>query len=552
MLKHFTVSNYALIDKLELNWHPGFSAITGETGAGKSILLGALGLIVGERADTAVAKKKDEKVVVEASFNADSAMFKSFFKAHDLDAEEIGIVRREISPSGKSRAFINDTPVKLSALKELGNLLVDIHGQHQTLLLRDADFQLKVLDHFAGIRDKVEAYAGLYAEYSAERQKKNALEKTEAEMRAEEDFVRFQYKELAEADLEETDLQALENEQQTLEHAEEIKRELFGVSGILSDGEANVLALLKQVEMVLGTQGKFSTAVNKLAERVTASLIELKDIDYEIQEIQEQIDLDPQRLQAVSDRLDTINRLLLKHRVSEVDDLITLREELEEKLSSFGTLEKDLESCNAKLTFLNTELEEKAGVLHKSRVSQIAGFKAAVEDILVDLGMSKAVFDVRIALSDTLKPTGKDDVEFRFSANAGIDPGPLHKVASGGEMSRCMLALKTILSSKTGLPCIIFDEIDTGVSGKVASKLSKLLKRMSAGMQVICITHLPQVAAQADEHLRVEKRDDKGISTSALLKLTENERVEELANMLSGEERSQAALENAKALLENN
>ena len=552
MLKHFTVSNYALIDRLELDWNPGFTAITGETGAGKSILLGALGLIVGDRADTAVAKNKAEKVVVEASFNAQGKVFERFFSAHDLDVEPVGIVRREISPSGKSRAFINDTPVKLSALKELGALLVDIHGQHQTMLLRDADFQLRVLDHFAGNRDKAKAYADVYAEYSADKRRKAELEKAEADMRAEEDFVRFQYNELAEAQLEDTDLQILEEELRTLEHAEEIKRELYVATGILSEGDTNVLAMLKQAESVLRSQGRYSDAVNNLAGRITESLIELTDIHHEIQDLGERIEVDPNRLQTVTERLDAVNRLLIKHRVAHVEELIALRDDLESKLTGYGTLESDLESCAKKLLKLQESLEERAADLHKTRMAHASAFKAAVEEILVDLGMSKAVFEVAITDAEAYKSNGKDDVEFNFSANAGILPGPLHKVASGGEMSRCMLALKTILSSKSGLPCIIFDEIDTGVSGKVASKLSKLLKRMSDGMQVICITHLPQVAARADEHLRVEKREEEGISVTGLRVLTEDERVEELANMLSGEERSQAALDNAKALLKNN
>ncbi len=550
MLHQFVVKNYALIDELSIEWNQGFTAITGETGAGKSILLGALGLIIGNRADASSAKKPTEKVIVEASFHSTSDSFKKFFEQHDLDGEELSIVRREISKSGKSRAFINDTPVTLVTLKELGSLLVDIHGQHQTLQVQDQQFQLDVVDHYSNSISLRNAYQIDFSAYQEHLKELKQLEEEEAKLRKEQDFIQFQFDELQEARLTEINLEQLEQELEMLSHAEEIKQEIHAVQYNVSESEQNVTALLRDSLQRVDRLVDYSNELKEISDRLRSVSIEIEDIEQELTRFVNDVHVDEERQNVLNDRLDEINRLLSKHQVQTLDELIEIRDQFENQLQTFGSLTDRMTAVSEQIDALHTSLSKQATELTKSRSKSLSTLNTEVEGLLKELGLEKARFEVSISQKNGLGANGKDEVTYLFSANPGRQPEPLHKVASGGEMSRCMLALKYLLSMKTALPCIIFDEIDTGVSGKVASQLASVLQQMSEHMQVICITHLPQVAGKAVDQLKVVKQVDNDNTTSQLIRLSTEERIDELASMLSGEEKTEAALANAKELLQ--
>lgn len=550
MLHQFTVKNYALIDELSIEWNHGFTAITGETGAGKSILLGALGLIIGNRADASSAKNTNEKVIVEASFHSKSPSFKQFFTQHDLDADDLSIVRREISKSGKSRAFINDTPVTLSVLKELGELLVDIHGQHQTLQIQDQQFQIDVVDHYSNSIDLRKSYQADYSTYQKLQKELKYLQNEEAKLRKEQDFIQFQFDELHEARLSDINLEQLEKELEVLTHAEEIKQEIHSVQYNISESEHNAIAIINNSLQRVERISSYNEVLNEAAERLRSVSIEIEDIEQELSRFESDIHVNEERQVLLNDRLDEINRLFSKHQVQTLKELIEIRDQFEKQLDTFGSLSSKMDLVSSEIKTLQTSLNRQADKLSNSREKSLKKINCEVENILRKLGLEKSRFIVSISRLNSLGVNGQDELTFLFSANLGKEPELIHKVASGGEMSRCMLALKYLLSKKTALPCIIFDEIDTGVSGKVASQLASVLQQMSEHMQVICITHLPQVAGKASDQLKVVKHVSNENTTSKLVRLSQDERIDELASMLSGEEKTDAALANAKELLQ--
>lgn len=549
MLRHIFIKNYALINRLELSFDTGFTTITGETGAGKSILLGALGLILGNRADSSVAKNQNEKTVVEAYFINTSSRVDKILKENELDLEEELCIRREIAVNGKSRAFVNDTPISLQVLKELSEHLVDIHAQHASLALNSDAFQLQIIDSFAGIKQDVAKYSSTYKQWRSQQKKLDALREKQAFLKKESDFISFQINELREAQLQNDENSELENEVNELEHAEEIKARLFAASQILSENEMSVIPNIQNALNQLKSIQSFSKTIEGLHKRLNEVYIELKDISFEIESTNENLEFNPQRLEEVQNRLSTINALLFKHQVNDVSALLEILKALEEKQFNENTIESEIEKLEKEIQILHNQLLKEAATLSEKRKKNSTALCTNLQSILKDLGLEKAVFQLKIESQDELNQWGIDECTFLFSANPGIEPQSLTKIASGGELSRCMLALKYVLSKSTQLPSIIFDEIDTGVSGKVADKLGKLLREMSSHMQVFAITHLPQVAGYGHAHFKVVKQQLENETTSNVVKLNQDERIIELAHMLSGEKISDAALLNAKELI---
>lgn len=547
MISNLKIRNYALIENLEIGFRSGYITITGETGAGKSILMGALSLILGQRADTTVLLKKDAKCIVEGQFRI-GKHHKAFFDANDLDFDEDTFVRREILPGGKSRAFINDTPVNLQVLKELGDQLVDIHSQHQNLQLRDHIYQLNVVDYVSENGSELNAYRHTYNLYqeamAALRNQEDEIDKISGEL----DYYQFQFDELAAAQLKTGELEELEQEMAQLEHAEEIKLSLAGAGEALA-GEGQVLHLLneamqlqKKIREVHGPSAEF-------AERLQSVYIELKDISAEMASVAEKISYDPEKIQEVKDRIDLVYSLLQKHRMKTVDELLQLQESLNEKITAITFSDEHLEKLRREADQLLERLVEMAGKLHERRVKTGAFIEKEVAAQLTQLGIPNASFRVKVDQTETPDRNGMNDIRFLFSANKQAPPEEISKVASGGEVSRLMLTIKSLLSDFKGLPTLIFDEIDAGVSGEIAEKMGSIMKRMSGGRQVIAITHLPQVAAQGEEHFLVFKEEEEHSTVTRIRKLSPDERVTEIAKLLSGERLTDAALSNAKELL---
>lgn len=549
MLRHIFIKNYALINQLDLNFDTGFTAITGETGAGKSILLGALGLLLGNRADNAVAKNQNEKTIVEAHFINTSSIVESILKTNELDQEEELCIRREISVNGKSRAFVNDTPVTLQLLKELSEHLVDIHAQHASLALNSDAFQLQIIDSYAGIKQDVARFSTLYKLWRSQQKKLNTLKEKQALLKKESDFISFQINELREAQLQKDENTELENEVNELEHAEEIKARLYTASQILSENEMSVIPNIQNALNQLKSIQSFSKTIDGLYQRLNEVYIELKDISFEIESTNENLEFNPQRLEEVQNRLSTINALFFKHQVNDVSALLEILNTLEEKQFNENTIESEIEKLEEDIQIQHRQLLKEASIISEKRKKNSIALCTNLQNILKDLGLEKAVFQLNIESQNELNQWGNDVCTFLFSANPGVEPQTLTKIASGGELSRCMLALKYVLSKSTQLPSIIFDEIDTGVSGKVADKLGKLLREMSSHMQVFAITHLPQVAGYGHAHFKVVKQQLENETTSNVVKLNQDERILELAHMLSGEKISDAALLNAKELI---
>lgn len=551
MLKSLLVKNYALINHLDIQFHRGFSIITGETGAGKSILLGALGLILGQRADTGVLHDKSGKCIVEGVFDLTNYDLKSFFEENDIDFEKITTIRREITESGKSRAFINDTPVTLNQLRDLTGKLVDIHSQHETLLLSDSLFQMDVLDVLAGVSTDLVGYRKVYNDLRATEKKYAQLLNESRQAASDLDYFQFQLNQIEEGNLRAGEQEELEEEQKALLHAGEIQQNLSLASGLLSEGDASILTMLKESLTSLQKIQNFYAKAEPLAQRLNSSLIELKDIAGEVDKLASMVEIDPNRLEAVNERLDLIYSLQQKHKVGSVEELIAIRDDLKIKLAHIYSYDEEIEKTSRKLEELMKEVSEKSSVISGKRKQVIPSMEEKVMDILRNLGIPNAVFRVSVSEQPDYTIHGKDKIVYLFSANKQSVPMELSKVASGGELSRVMLSLKSLVSESRLLPTIIFDEIDAGVSGEIADKMGNILRKMSHGIQLVNITHLPQVASKGDNHYLVYKQDNEKATYTHIKQLSGEERVLEIARMLSGEELTDAAIRNARELMSN-
>ena len=549
MIQHLSIENYALINKLELPFKEGFSAITGETGAGKSILLGALALILGHRADTGVLYDANKKCIVEGTFGIREYGLEFFFHEYDLDYDPTLILRREINKQGKSRAFINDTPVKLGLMKELGNRLVDIHSQNKTMTLNDSDVQLAVIDTVAGEKEMLDSYRKQYQQLKHLREKYYKVVEQEKQSKADLDYYQYLFNELDEAALDNDEQQNLEEELDIQNHSESIKSTLSHGVYNLSEDENSIIGRIQELNAELQKSAEHHKSVKELADRLNSSAIELEDIAGEIGALSEEVSYDPQKIEALNSRLSLIYELQQKHRVATVNELAEKKEWLEQQLLSASDLEEEIAALEKAIRELSEKLFHLAGKISEKRKKQLPRIEKEIIAVLKQLGMPDAVFKVEHQPLDTLTPDGKDRFVFRFSANKGVEPQPISKIASGGELSRLMLSVKSLIAKKTLLPTIIFDEIDSGVSGDIAGKTGVIMKKMASAVQVIAITHLPQIAGKSDEHLFAYKTVKGGMTFSNIKRLNSEERVEELAKMLSDNKITQAALTAAKELM---
>lgn len=549
MLKSLSVENYALIDKTEVLWNKGFSVITGETGSGKSILLGALGLIQGNRADVKVLKDPEKKCVVEAEFDVSNYNLKSFFEENELDYDDNCLIRREIAANGKSRAFINDTPASLNVLKDLTSFLIDIHSQHATLLLSQDNFQMHVLDAVAGTKPLLESYETIYKQYTAEQKKLADLKKLIEEQNANRDYLEFQLKQLQEANFAENEQEELEAEIEQLSHTSELKEVLEQAQWHLSDKEESICGTLKEIQDKMSGLSSVYKDLGGWSERMTGAMIELKEIAREVETKLADVSVDPQRIEFVNARLDLIYTLEKKHKVDNLPALLAVKKQFEEEFGKLESSEELIAEMEQNIAKLEGELTEAAKTVTDCRQKASGEFGNAVSDILHNLGMGNAKFEVQVEPLANFTAKGKDKITFVFAANKNGALQPIASVASGGELSRVMLALKSILSKKENLPTIILDEIDTGVSGEVADRMGELMKSMGEYMQVVSITHLPQIAAKCSTHYKVYKEDDEESTVSHIIQLSTEQRVEEIAHMLSGANLTDAALENARVLM---
>lgn len=550
MLRHLYIKNFTLIDVLDIELHPGFSVITGETGAGKSIVLGAIGLLLGQRADLKAIKQGADKCVIEAHFDLSRYDLQPFFDENDIeyDADDT-IVRRELTASGKSRAFINDVPVPLSLLKELGEQLVDVHSQHQNLLLNKQDFQLEVVDILAADRDDLASYQQVFADYQSLQRKMEDLKDEIEQNRQNADFLQFQFNELSNARLVSGEQEELEQRSDTMTHSEDIKKALYEADNALSGEQNGVVASLRQsLQALRGIERVYPQAL-ELADRMDSTYIELKDVAQEISAKLEETDFDPAELDMVNQRLDKIYDLEKKYRVESIDDLLALQQELDEKLGKIENSDEALAELQQQLDSMQKVVGEKAQVLTTQRQQAARQIEQEMQERLVTLGMPNVRFKVEM-VTVPFGRNGQDKVSFLFSANTSTALQPVSQVASGGEIARVMLALKAMISGAVKLPTIVFDEIDTGVSGKIAEQMAGIMYEMGQhGRQVISITHLPQIAAQGSTHYKVYKEETAQGTTSHMQLLSDEQRVSEIAQMLSGTSVSDAAIENAKQLM---
>jgi len=549
MLVKLFVQNYALIKELDVELENGLTIITGETGAGKSILLGALSLILGTRADSSVLLDKNEKCIVEGTFRIEEYELNEFFISNELDYEAITILRREINPAGKSRAFINDTPVTVNLLKELGDRLIDIHSQHQTLMLNDNSFQLNLIDSFSGIANLKNKYSNTYSNYRKLRKEYSIVKEKADKNRADLEYYQFQFNQLEEAKLNKDEQAELETEQELLGHTEEIKLALSSSSNLFFTEGISILSMLREVKANIGRIRSFLPDGESLLSRTESSLIELDDLAAEIEKLAISIEADPQRLDQVNNRLDMIYALIQKHRVNDLNELINKKEEIQDFIKSTvsgderlieleGLLEKEANT-------LNIVSEEMSG----KRKSVLPDIESRITELLKQLGIPNAKFRISLTQLQDFTPTGIDQADFLFSANKQIAPENLAKIASGGELSRVMLSLKSLLTRNNNMPTIIFDEIDAGVSGEVADKVGQILSGMGKYMQVINITHLPQVASRGTRHYHVYKDDTDNSTFTRVKLLSHEERILEVARLLSGSEITETAMKNARELL---
>ncbi|PZX94611.1 DNA repair protein RecN [Flavobacterium aquariorum] len=549
MITSLAIKNYALIEKLTIDFSKGFSIITGETGAGKSIILGALGLALGKRADLTSLKNKEEKCVIEAHFDISKYNLLPFFEANDLDYEPETIIRREILPSGKSRAFINDSPVNLQELQELSLYLIDIHSQQQTQELSDEEVQFKIIDAIAGNLDTIVAYQSILKKYKSNKSKLNALTKRKSEASKEQEYNTFLLEELLSAKLKSGEQEFLEENYEQLNNVEIIKESLDKSLAIANEEQIGVFHNLNEIKNAIQKIAPFSTDYNLLFERITSLKIEFEDIAIELNRCSEKLINDPEQLNLINQKLQLIYNLQKKHQVKTVDELLDLQSKLENSVLELGNIDEEI----AKLTELVDdnikELDQVCNTIHKNRQEAIPLLSQKLVTILETLGMPNVRFNMELNSTLTYFENGKDELQFLISANKGTDFGLLKKVASGGEMSRIMLAVKAILAQYSKLPTLIFDEIDTGVSGEIANRMGEIMKEMSTQMQIFAITHLPQIAAKGTEHFKVFKSTVGEDTQSELKLLTVDERVVEIAQMLSGTVISDSALNHAKALL---
>ncbi len=549
MIESISINNYGLIDKTEIDLEEGFSVITGETGAGKSILLGAIGLTLGQRADSSAIMDKSKKCVVEIIYNVQEYNLQRWFEENDLDYSENVVVRREVTVEGKSRGFINDTPVNNKLLKEFGSYMIDIHSQHQSLLLGQPEYQIEILDSFCNNGELLSEYQELYNQFRKQTVELKNLKNKVADAEKEEDYLRFQFSQLENAQLKMGEKEDLERELEMLNHAESIKSSLNGITWNFRDNERSIISVLKEIRHSLDGIANALPEAKEYRERIESVVIELNDLADEAERKGEGIEYDGRKIEAIDQRLSVIYDLLYKYKVEDVADLLKLYSSLEQQL-------KNIEDSSGKITVLEKELQE-TELQMKTLTTKIHHIRQETQKLLCDkmkrlligLGIKHAEFVVELVELDHFTPTGCDDVRFLFSANKNQQPGEIAKVASGGEISRVMLALKYVLSGSKQLPVIIFDEIDTGLSGEVAHRMAQIMKEMAMRMQVISISHLPQIAAAGNCHFKVYKEDNHDFTISHIRKLTYTERVKEIAGMMSGEKISAAALETAQNLL---
>jgi DNA repair protein RecN (Recombination protein N) len=549
MLQTLYVKNYAIIEEATIPFHPKLNIITGETGAGKSILMGALGLILGERADTKVLHHENEKCVVEGTFNIEGYQLKSFFENSGLDYDTICILRREITGNGKSRAFINDTPVSLQLLKELGASLVDIVSQNQTLELNNQQFQIEVLDAYAETQEQLNQYKSIYSEWKKTSRLLNELTEREAKARKNEDYLKFILQELTDAKLQPGEVPQLEQQLEILSHAENIQQSAGQAAMALQGNEQSIIDSLNGVKQLLTPVAKHHQAIAPLIERLQSSIIELKDVAAELEQIAEQTEANPQQLALTEERLQVLFNLLKKHQLNTTDELIDLQQKLENEVLAIGSLQDEIVRTEQEKNRLEQALTKTAQQLSDKRKKAVDKMQKAVKQLLQQVQMPDATLNVNIATTNHFTEQGCDEIQFMFAANKGSALQPINRVASGGELSRVMLCIKSLINDKVALPSIVFDEIDTGISGEAALKVSQVMKQHATSHQVIAITHLPQIAGKADAHFYVYKTSTKNSTHTHIRQLNENERIEELARMLHGENPSDKVIEAAKELM---
>ena len=551
MLLHLSIENFVLIRKLDISFADGFSAITGETGAGKSILVGALGLILGQRCDTRVLMDKSRKCIIEGTFGITGYGLEPFFESNDIDFDAQSTFRREINAQGKSRAFLNDTPVSLSLIKEIGERLVDIHSQHQTLALNDSGFQMAVVDNMAGHKSLLRDYAGLFQEYKQQQIKLQEYIERENKAVSDRDYYEFQYHELESANLIAGEQETIEQELKVLDHAEEIKSLLFNASQYLAGEENPLISRISEVNTILSQAARFHPAVHELQQRFESCFIEMKDIANELEQIETHVHFDEVQANQFRERLNLLYHLEQKHQVKSVDELINLQQSLSSRLLGFATIASRIQELTFTISETENKLKELASELSINRHKAKPLIENEMHDLLKSLALPDARFHLNLQSSAQLLPLGTDKIDFLFNANKGGEMREVAKVASGGELSRLMLALKSLLNQKGLLPTVIFDEIDNGVSGEIAGKVGAIMQRMSKTMQVIAITHLPQIAGKAHHHYLAYKATEKDLTISSLKMLSNDERVGEIARMLSNETITEAAKVTAKELLTN-
>ena len=551
MLKRLAIKNYALIDNLDISFSKELNIMTGETGAGKSIILGALSLILGQRAESKYFFNQQKKCVIEGTFLVNGFQLNEFFAENDLDYDLETVLRREISSDGKTRAFINDTPVNLTTLKKLGEKLIDVHSQHATLEINDEDFQLLVIDTVAGNQNLLNNYREVFRSYKKSQARLKELIYQSEKSKSDLDYFQFQFDELEKANLFIGEQAELEQELDSLTHAEDIKKSLVSSISVLSENEPSAIVQIKEAAVNLANAEKYNPEISILTERLNSCLIEIKDILSEIERIEQSSLINEERLQKVSDRLDLIYSLQKKHRVGSENELIAVRDQISNKLNSILFADEDIEKLKIEVDSLYKEVLTHSIQLDKTRTECIPKVEMQVMDTLTEIGMPNAVLKI---VNDTLSEgkfdqNGNNQIRFLFSANKGQSPLPMNKVASGGELSRLMLSIKSLIAVHTALPTIIFDEIDTGISGEVALKVGHIMEKLSKNMQVIAITHLPQIASKGDTHYRVYKDEKGDITNTNITKLNEEERIFELAKMLSGDNPGESAIQNARELL---
>ena len=548
MLQHLSIRNYALIDRLELDWPNGFTVVTGETGAGKSIILGALSLILGKRADLKSVRNTDEKCIVEGTFKLNIAEYEPFFKDNDLDFDEISIIRREISPSGKSRSFINDTPVTLDILEELTQRLIDVHSQHQNLLLNNTSFQLQLLDSFADNGELKSRYANIFNQHRGiKKELENLIHLSENES-GDSDYLQFLFNEMEETHLKAGEQEEIEEKLRLAESAGDVQSGLGKSVALLDNDGSSVLSALKHAESILSGLRKFDVVFGEWQERVESCRIELDDLRLTMEERLSELDADPEEITRLDSRLSQLLTLQKKHQVQTVEELLERKQELEQKILELSDTEEKITELRKEEEKISADMHAASAQLHESRIRVVPQLQSEIEALLGGLNMADAAFEIAVLSTEEYTTSGNDKVEFRFSANRGQGLSPLSKVASGGELSRVMLALKAILARTRNLPSIIFDEIDSGVSGETAGKIGGILRNMGSVMQVMAISHLPQIASLGQHHYKVEKESSNKQTFTRIRKLDEEEQIDELARLLSGDKVSDAARENAREL----